>query len=304
MNSIPQNLPSVSIIIPTRNRELVIGECLDRVISQIQSDDEIIVIDSSSNNETQVLIKNYPMVIYIQLGNVPFSIVMGRNRGISEAQNENLIFIDDDCYVLPGWLKSLKTALLDQSIAAVGGRIIYDPWKKVNIGEPVALLDISKDIIWAEWDRIVDTPIDVDHLPGGNFAVRRQVAVEIGMFDTNFIGSANLEETDFFLRVRKTGGKLLFLPSAVVEHRAAKRADNIERSLTNYYYRFSMVRNRLYFLRKHKSSGLGKGLKRQIVDLLYGTNKLFLGSFIFMIASLYGIVNGMTVKITNKINKN
>jgi GT2 family glycosyltransferase len=218
--------------------------------------------------------------------------VLSRNVGLSIAQGDIVAFIDDDCFVQPGWLRELGSAFLDPEVAAAGGRVIHHPWKTVRHGPPIAELDLSRDWVWAEWDRTLDTPVDVPHLPGGNCAVRRDTALRLGGFDTNFIGSANLEETDFFLRVSKAGGRILFVPTAVVEHRAAPRVDGISRSQTNFIWRYSIVRNRLYFLRKHRAAGLAIGLRHYLLDALVVPAQIIAGALAFGAASVAGVIAG------------
>lgn len=285
--------PKLSVIIPTRDRSDIIGGCLDRLLIETGPLFETIVVDSSSTENTQKILSRYPRVINHRLGNITNSMVLARNVGISTARGEIIAFLDDDCYIRPGWLRELSNAFDDQEVVAAGGRIIYHPWKLCNYGEPIALVDLEKDIVWGEWDRLADTCLNVPTLPGGNCAVRRDAALAAGGFDTNFIGSANLEETDFFLRVSKLGGRFVFVPTAVVEHRAAPRTDKINRSNTNFIYRYSMVRNRLYLLRKHQSLGLIISLRRQLIDVMVGTSKIFFDGLIFASASISGIVTGL-----------
>jgi glycosyltransferase involved in cell wall biosynthesis len=290
----------ISVVIPTRDRAEVLPECLDRLLAEPEPPFEIIVVDSSSSTDTQEVLAYYPSVINVRLGNIAYSMVVSRNIGISCARGDIIAFLDDDSYVLSGWLREIAGAYLDPSVVAAGGRVIFHPWKKGRSGEPVAALDMRQDIIWGEWDRIVDHIVDVPHLMGCNCSVRREIALSVGGFDTNFVGSANLEETDFFFRVSKTGGRIVFVPTAVVEHRAAPRADGITRSLTNYTYRYSAVRNRLYFLRKHKARGLRRGVYRQVIDAMVGTGRLFVGVITFFAASMAGIIGGLLTKPTSK----
>lgn len=292
--------PLVSIIIPTRDREEILSYCLSTLIKQTGASYEIIVVDTSSTEYTQNLLKKFPTIINIRLGNIPRSSGLGRNVGISKASGEIVAFLDDDCIVRPGWLKGIIQEYKESSVVAVGGRIIYDPWKQVKEKEPIAQLDFNNDIIKAEWDICIEKAIDVPHLPGGNCSVKRLVALSIGGFDTNFIGTAHLEETDFFFRVSKTGGRIVFTPNAIVEHRAVPRADGIKRSNSDYTYRFSLVRNRLYFFRKHNAPGLINAVKNQVLQLIAETLKITFQATIFIVASFFGIICGLLGKPVGK----
>lgn len=292
----------ISVIIPTRNRERELQECLQYLVAECrraQIPTEIVIIDTSAE---AIELPRYPDALGVEIcyhycGDIAFSMVRSRNVGLRLARAAIIAYIDDDCYVRPGWLTALLAPYESPGVAAVGGRIIYHPWKEPIREGPIAELNLDQDRVWAEWDRKPAQILSVPHLPGGNFSVLRSVALQVRGFDTNFIGSANLEETDFFVRVAQLGSRMVFNPAAVVEHRAAPRADGLQRNFTHYLYRWSAVRNRLYFLRKHRArKGVSLDIRRQLADAAVGTGKLLRDAVIFMAASLLGIVAGLFVK--------
>lgn len=298
--------PTISVVIPTRNRVDVLDECLERLGKEADACKlyvEAVIIDTSTS-ATPLNLSPHPFlrVRYRYDGDMPFSLIYARNEGLAAAQADIIAYIDDDCFVLPGWLEALLEPYEDPDTLATGGRIIYHPWYPVKHGGSVAQLQLEQDRVWAEWDTVLPHPITVSHLPGGNFSVRRNLAVKVGGFDPGFTGSANLEETDFFIRLGTLGGRVVFNPRAVVEHRAAPRADGIERSFNNYLYRKSAVRNRLYLLRKHASKrAVVRGLWRQLKDLTSGTVHVLIGAVVFAIASMVGIVAGLTVRLPTPV---
>jgi len=93
---------------------------------------------------------------------------------------------------------------------------------------------------------------ECEWVSGGNFAIRRTTFLEIGGFDTNFIGNAMLEDTDFGFNVRSHGGRVLFSPKPKLEHTRAKsggtRCVNVNLSM---YYR---SHNTVYFFRKYNKT--------------------------------------------------
>lgn len=290
--------PELSIIIPTRNRSGALSECVRRIHDEAARAEklvETVVVDTSSAPWLPPVIDPpWMRLTYHYEGDIPFSMDRSRNRGLMLATSSIVAYIDDDCFVLPGWLNAIIEPYKDPDVVAVGGRIIYHPWVLPRYGEPVACLDVDRDEIWGEWDRIVDGLVVVPHLPGGNFSVRRCEALRVGGFDTNYTGSANMEETDFFWRLARLPGRILYTSQAVVEHRAFPRTDGIERSSTNYIYRRSTVRNRLYFLRKTgRSQGVWRSVRRQSRDTLAFTAKLLWDAVVFAVASLVGLWQGV-----------
>lgn len=89
----------VTCIIPTRDRQYLLGKALDSVISQTYKKLEIIVVDDASNDDTESLVMEYMVkesrIKYIK----NFSAKGGggaRNIGIKAAKGDYIAFLDDD----------------------------------------------------------------------------------------------------------------------------------------------------------------------------------------------------------------
>lgn len=86
---------SVSIIIPTYNRNNTIGEALESVLNQSYQHIEIIVIDDGSTDDTEKFIKHhFKRVKYFYQNNAGPG--AARNNGIKEARGEYIAFLDSD----------------------------------------------------------------------------------------------------------------------------------------------------------------------------------------------------------------
>lgn len=284
---------AISIVIVTRDREDALPECLRRVLAQEGPPFEVLVVDTSSTAKTQQILNQFPEVVNIRVGDMPYSMVFARNVGLSHARGEIVTYIDDDCFVCPNWLMSLWEEYGDPEVVAVGGRVVHHPWLEPNHDDQVAIVDLGRNIIHTRWNSVPDIAIEVPSLPGGNCSVKRSVALALGGFDTNYVGSAYLEETDFFLRVRNHGGKIMFSPFAVVEHRSFPRPDKIVRSHTNFLFQYSIVRNRIYLQRKYRAPGLVKVLLSQMAHIIVMTLGMLRQALIFFVASLAGIIAGL-----------
>src|SRR5213080_1537632 len=102
--------PFVSIIIITRNRPFLLRHCIQHVLSQPYPYKEIIVVDSSSNDESEQVVAQYPEVISVRLRGQRNNMPQARNAGLAASSGDILAFIDDDAMVKPGWLAALIKA--------------------------------------------------------------------------------------------------------------------------------------------------------------------------------------------------
>src|SRR5438270_5861315 len=99
--------PFVSIIIITRNRAFLLRHCVERVLSQPYPHKEVIVVDSSSNDESEQMVARYPEVISVRLHGQRNNMPQARNAGIAISSGDILAFIDDDSMIEQDWLAAL-----------------------------------------------------------------------------------------------------------------------------------------------------------------------------------------------------
>ncbi len=88
--------PAVSVIIPTYNRDALLGRAIESVLNQSFDDFEVLIIDGAQSNSTRELVHSYGdgRVRYIpQRGK---GIANARNLGVLKARGEFIAFLDDD----------------------------------------------------------------------------------------------------------------------------------------------------------------------------------------------------------------
>jgi glycosyltransferase involved in cell wall biosynthesis len=110
MATIPAH-PQVSIIIPARNEEACLADCLQSLASQNEVSFEIIVVDDQSTDRTREIAESFSGVRVIAAAPVPDGWT-GKNNavttGAAEARGRWLLFTDADTVHLP---RSLARAL-------------------------------------------------------------------------------------------------------------------------------------------------------------------------------------------------
>jgi glycosyltransferase involved in cell wall biosynthesis len=118
--------PQVSVIVPARNEEASLADCLQSLIEQTSVAFEIIVVDDHSTDRTREIAESFPRVRVVEAGPPPDGWT-GKNNavvtGAGVARGEWLLFTDADTVHLPG---SLARAL--QEAKEYGANLLsYSP---------------------------------------------------------------------------------------------------------------------------------------------------------------------------------
>ena len=219
----PPALPTVAVVILTRNRPEMLARCLD----SLRAEDPalaVVVVDNSTDNRTEALMRTaYPTAQHQRLAQTRHVLAVGRNRGAALTQSEVVAFIDDDVTVYPGWLQACRAAIATAGVGAVGGRILDPEVEHRDFFRGAPICQILPD------GRILDNQecdpgriIAVDHLRGCNWAVRRVAFEAAGRFDETWDTYA-YEEFDLALRIRQAGYQLRFVPAMCLYHHLVPR---------------------------------------------------------------------------------
>lgn len=125
--------PFISVIIPSYNSRRTILQTLDSLVSSRESaPKEIIVADSSDDDQTRKLLETYPSeklrLILLPPKTMPAA---ARNAGAREASGDILAFIDSDAYAAQDWLENIRRAYEDGHRVG-GGSIGLPPFQRRN----------------------------------------------------------------------------------------------------------------------------------------------------------------------------
>jgi GT2 family glycosyltransferase len=238
--------PFVSIIIPTCNRPFLLKHCIEHVLAQPYARKEIIVVDSSSDDESEGVVAQYPEVISVRIRGQRNNRPQAKNQGMTYASGDIIAFIDDDSMVLPGWLDTVIDIHRDDTIGAAGGRVLRKPlpYSEEESGPPRMIVKPSGRVIWEGAELVSTERVDVDHLISCNVSFRRDALEQIGGFDPNYTITSLREETDICIRVKKAGWRLVYEPTMAVMHYSARSRGYFMRQPVTQY---SSGRNAVYF---------------------------------------------------------
>jgi glycosyltransferase involved in cell wall biosynthesis len=112
--------PLVSIVIPSYNREVLITETLDSLLTQSYTNWEAIIVDDGSTDNSLIVLETYSKkdkrISFFVRDRLPKGAPTCRNLGVEKAKGEFIIFLDSDDILAPYCLnKRLKEFKADPS---------------------------------------------------------------------------------------------------------------------------------------------------------------------------------------------
>jgi len=206
----------IAVVIASKNRPMLLGDTVTSLGTGDALPSEIIVVDQS-DAEMPPPVWQVPQPIVVQhLRTISRGTSAGRNLGARAARAPLIAFIDDDMRVEPRWLSALTDALTAEGpSAAVTGRVTDGPpeGQGTFVAATVnALASVSY---------VGRLPIDV--LAGGNMAVYRDSFLRLGGFDERLGPGTRFpaaEDNDLGFRMLGAGLRIVYVPDAVLVHRA------------------------------------------------------------------------------------
>ncbi|AQQ54221.1 glycosyltransferase family 2 protein [Planococcus lenghuensis] len=106
--------PSISVIIPVYNREVIVKTALDSLVSQTFKDFEAVIIDDGSTDQTAETIASYNCSNFRYIYQENVGVAAARNKGIAEAKGDFVCFLDSDDYYEPAFLEKMYKELTDR----------------------------------------------------------------------------------------------------------------------------------------------------------------------------------------------
>jgi GT2 family glycosyltransferase len=156
-----------------------------------------------------------------------------RNRVLDAARGEFIFGVDDDCVPQPGWYEELLGTVVEPGIDGAVGDIRIPP--AGFLGDSISALGFPAggSAGYATMFPVAEDG-STDNLAIGNCVLRATTVRELGGFDESMTYGG--EDTELAHRFNAAGKRILFVPSAVIEHPA--------RTSLAEFIRWSYVRGR------------------------------------------------------------
>lgn len=244
------NSLKVSVIVPSRNRPEMLKKCLDSVVQSHcnYAYHELIMVDSSDDEVKVGLNRQIAQemgVVYCQEARPGLS--FARNTGIKSSSGDIIVFADDDFVVEKDWIYNLLPNYADDQVMCCTGRMLpyrqdeastifaqtlgYDRGdrRRIFTVDDISLLQLFKTVTLIGRLRLADkTPVPWA-IGAGFCSFRKRVFEEVGYFDENLrVGKISAgEDMDMFYRILKSRYKIVYEPTAVVNHDDPQTMDGV-----------------------------------------------------------------------------
>ncbi|MDP1821506.1 MAG: glycosyltransferase [Acidimicrobiales bacterium] len=196
--------PGAAVLVCTRGRPELLGDCLASIDAAMGGDDELLVVEADGAHAADLVATLRHPARHLAAPRPGKSRQL--NLGLREARHPLVVMTDDDCRVATGWVAAMAAPFADPGVGVVFGNVSGLSGVR---GVEVALLAEGDPpaVTWA-------------YANGAAMAVRRKAALAIGGFDERLGPGAPVhgEEHDLVLRLQEAGWAVRIAAAPTVEH--------------------------------------------------------------------------------------
>ncbi len=223
VNDAREGLPPTSLIVASRNRPDLLIESVRSILAGEELPSELLIVDQSDTPNPALQSLTIDGGCHVRyLWTQTRGLSRANNYGISQAREEIIVFTHDDVLASPAWFGALVRALVK------GGRrsIVTGQVRPTEPTEPGAF---APTVQTSPEPAMYEGRVGADVLIPINMAMYRSAVEEVGGFDerlgpgTPFPGA---EDNDLGFRLLESGYRIIYVPEAVIWHRAWRNASD------------------------------------------------------------------------------
>ncbi len=197
--------PFISVIVPIRNEEKRIEECLTSIVEQDYGLEhfEVLVVDGMSDDQTVTIVKRFQKKYanVILLTNPRKYVSFALNAALRVARGELIARVDGHAAIEKDYLTQCVKVKTETGAECVGGQITSV--NETRTGRAIALAMSSNFGVGNSRFRTAGHDGYVDSLAFGVY--HRDVFRQIGLFDESMV---RCQDDEFNFRLRKHGGRV------------------------------------------------------------------------------------------------
>jgi len=219
----------VSIIIPTKDKQKYLEQCIDSIVNLSEYRNfEIILIDNNSIEKGFFkLVEKYKeqtqfKFIYVR-DEKPFNFSRLMNLGRKHANGEYILLLNNDTQVIsPDWMNAMMEHAQRPEIGVVGCKLLFDDDTIQHAGVVIGLGGVASHAFMGDY---VDEPGYFHYkkllnnycaLTAACILMRKNVYDEVNGFNEDFVVEYN--DVDFCLKVIEKGYRNLYVPHVSLYH--------------------------------------------------------------------------------------
>ena len=225
---LPDPAPSVTVIIPTRDRVELLRECVDGLLQRTDySALEVLVLDNDSREPSTLgyldELSADPRARVLPVPG-PFNYSAINNTGVRAATTPLVLMLNNDIVVRDaGWLAEMVSQVSRPGVGVVGGRLLYADERVQHAGVVLGIGGVaghSHKYAAPEkagyFGRLLLTS-QFSAVTGACLLTHRDLFLEVGGLDEVDLAVA-FNDVDFCLKVRATGRSVVYTPYAELFH--------------------------------------------------------------------------------------
>jgi GT2 family glycosyltransferase/SAM-dependent methyltransferase len=226
---LPSRKPSVSIVIPTKDKWDILSTCITSIIEKTTYKDfEILVIDNDSRDTetleylSKIQLDYEQVKVFTYKSEFNFSAIV--NHGVSQSTADVIVLLNNDTEVInSNWLDEMVSQSMRHDIGAVGAKLFYPNGQIQHAGvvlyegHPGNHIYLRKDKNDPGYFNKLNLVQNYSAVTAACLAVRREIYIKVGGFDEKNLKVA-YNDVDFCLKVRKAGYRNLWTPFAQLIH--------------------------------------------------------------------------------------
>lgn len=229
---LPEPLPLVTIIIPTRDGTDILKPCIESILSKTTYKNyEILIVDNQSEEPETIeyfrSLASDPRIRVLQY-DYPFNYSAINNFAVSEANGSLVCLLNNDTEVISeDWLSEMVAELLQPDVGAVGAKLLYSDNTVQHAGVILGVGGVAGHgllgIHTTKEGYFTNAQLtrEVSAVTAACLLTSRAVFDEAGGLNETDLKVA-FNDVDLCLKVRSLGLKIIWTPFALLYHHESK----------------------------------------------------------------------------------
>ena len=211
-------MPHCDIIIPVWNQPEATERCIDSVVKNTGYPYRLVIIDNASDHKTAAYLvglqERFKKEVILLRNTRNEGFIKAVNKGMAHSKGEFICILNNDTIVTEGWLGEMVKLLTEN--AEIG---IVNPSSN-SLGQSIPK-GKSVNEFAGEGKNASGRFVELESAFGFCMLMRRCLLGKVGYFDETY-GTGNFDDTDFSLRVKREGHKVVRAFASYVYHKGQR----------------------------------------------------------------------------------